>query len=131
MPSYVTISQEKCFEKYRELNLGHHARKKRIKLSRGENMKHIEDILDSFDVKMKPIPSNEHEANLWRNEENRILSSYLRMKEKGFTKKKFFGNFYDSREYSVLTSLQKSDSETNNDPSFQVLGLQKGRIDIS
>ena len=116
MSSKVIITHKECYEKFQELNLGNHSQIKRIKLTKCDVFKQIEDILDSFDVKTRQLPISEDEVLLWNTEKNKIIRSFSRMKEKIPTRK-FLGVFYDSRNYPTLTTLTNTES---TDPSFQV-----------
>ena len=119
-PKEIKITQEKCYEKFRELQLGFQSQKKRAKLSKDDHMKQIEDILKEFDVKIKPMPLDEQGANLWKNEQQRIYNSFLRMKA-GFRSKKFDGVFYNSTTYSTYAVPAKDTNDTENiDPTVQV-----------
>ena len=116
MSSKVIITHKECYEKFQELNLGIHSQMKGFKVTKCDSFKQIQDILDSFDVKIRPLPISDDEALLWNTEQNKIFKSFLRMKEKIPTRK-FLGVFYDSRNYPTLTTLTNTES---TDPSFQV-----------
>ena len=114
---FVTISIKECYESYQKLQLGADSQKKRLKWSKDEVLKHIEDILIEHDVKILPKPKDEINECHWNSELKRIYGAFLRMKE-GIKSRKFTGNFYDSRNFTFYATID--DTDKNSDPSFQV-----------
>ena len=121
-PKPVVITMVQAYDKYKELNLGNHSYRKKIKPT-NEALHTIEQILESFDIKVTKIPEDKAIQNQWKLEWKRIQEAYLRM-IKCIQSRKISGIFFNSSNYSVFA--QKTEENEADDPTVQVMfGIQK------
>ena len=132
MPDPVVISMAQCHEKYKELNLGNHSYRKKLKPS-DESFHNVEQILESFSVKVTKITEDEAREIEWNLEWKRIQAAYLRMIKVIQSRKNIGGGtFFDSRNYFVFAKVNNEENEAE-DPTLEVMfGFHKyqGRLNL-
>ena len=116
MSKPIVISIEKCYKKYQELNLGRSGFEKRAKSS-DESFQNTEQILESFGLKVLPVPKDENGAKKWKSEWKRLQTQYLKMINCQ-KKRKFIGTFFDSSNYSVFAQVKNANEA--DDPIYEV-----------
>ena len=119
--SYVKITLEECYIKYKQLSFGKSAQRKHRKSSE-DSFEDVKSILSESNVKILPKPKDVKLATLWTKEWKRIQSQYSSMISR-LHSKKFPGIFFDSRSYSVFARvIGENEAE---DPSVEVISVSK------